>query len=110
MHAKYKHIQVKKKIKWNDLASEWIPSSIMCTRRKSAQSAEIATVCVKYKHIFDKILSLDDLFYLDKGTKVHVTVKKDSDFMKHSGDIHKAYGGDFSEYNPQLMIHSNEIF
>ena len=57
-----------------------------------------------------KKLALEDLFYLDEGTKSHVTVKKDSDFMQHSGATTKVCNGIFSEHNLQLMMHANDFF
>ena len=55
-------------------------------------------MCVKHKNIFDinfKRLVLDDLFYLDRGTKAHFEVKKDNNFMQHSGVITKACDSGF---------------
>ena len=68
---------------------------------------------VKHKNAFDtnfKRLVLEDLFYLDEGTKVHVAAKKDSDFAQCSGSIPKAHNDDFSEHDPQLMMRENETF
>ena len=85
----------------------------MHARRKSSQSEERDTVCVKHKNIFDtnfKTLVLEDSFYLDEGTKVDFALKKDIFFMWHSGSIPNACNGDLSQHNTQLMIHANEIF
>ena len=64
----------------------------MHTRRKSTQSEERTTMCVKHKNIFDtnlKTLVLEDSFYLDKRTKLHFALNKYICFMQHISSIPK---------------------